>query len=127
MAIIAIDFDGTCVTHDYPGIGKPVGSASVLRKLVAAGHQLIIWTMRSGEELEAAKNWFKENEIPFYAANGNPTQKSWTSSPKCYANLYIDDAALGTPLVFNLTYSSRPYVDWVKVEKLLIEQSYLKV
>ena len=24
--IIAIDFDGTCVTHEYPKIGKDIGA-----------------------------------------------------------------------------------------------------
>jgi len=28
--IIAIDFDGTCVTHDYPAIGKDIGAIRVL-------------------------------------------------------------------------------------------------
>jgi hypothetical protein len=41
---INIDFDGTCVTHDFP-IGTDIGS-TVLKKLVANGHKLI-FTMRS--------------------------------------------------------------------------------
>jgi hypothetical protein len=24
--IIAVDFDGTCVTHEYPSIGKDIGA-----------------------------------------------------------------------------------------------------
>ena len=46
--IIAIDFDGTCVTHEYPYIGKDIGAVPVLQRLVKAGHELILWTMRSG-------------------------------------------------------------------------------
>ena len=42
--IIAVDFDGTCVTHDYPRVGKDIGSVPVLKRLVEEGHQLIIWT-----------------------------------------------------------------------------------
>ena len=45
--IIAIDFDGTVVTHEFPRISKDIGSISVLKELIKAGHKLILWTMRS--------------------------------------------------------------------------------
>lgn len=32
--VIAVDFDGTCVTHEFPKIGKDIGAIPVLRKLV---------------------------------------------------------------------------------------------
>ena len=35
--VINLDFDGTVVTHDYPQIGKDIGSQPVLKKLVAKG------------------------------------------------------------------------------------------
>lgn len=116
--IIAIDFDGTCVTHEYPNIGKDIGAEPVLTKLVENGHQLILWTMRSGDQLRHAVDWFVERYIPLHGINTNPTQKTWTDSPKAYAQLYIDDAALGCPLKFN-ELSKRPYVDWEKIYKLL--------
>jgi hypothetical protein len=117
--IIAVDFDGTCVSHEFPQIGTPIGAPWVLRRLVESGHQLILHTMRSGEGLDDAVNWFKELEIPLFGINQNPTQHTWTSSPKPYANLYIDDAALGVPLIFNKEVSERPYVDWNHIEFLL--------
>src|SRR6266576_447443 len=95
--IIAIDFDGTCVTHEYPRIGKEIGAGPVLKKLSDAGHQLILWTMRSGITLNSAIKWFENKGLPLYGVNTNPTQCEWTQSPKCYAPLYIDDAALGAP------------------------------
>ena len=115
--IIAVDFDGTCVTHEYPLVGREIGADIVLKKLVENGHQLILWTMRSGIELEHAVQWFVDKGIPLYGVNENPTQKSWTDSPKAYAQLYIDDAALGCPLVH--LDGERPYVNWVEVEKIL--------
>jgi hypothetical protein len=121
--IIAIDFDGTCVTHDYPKIGKDIGSIPYLKKLVKNEHQLILYTMRSGKELEDAINWFYENNILLYSIQKDPNQISWTSSNKCYANLYIDDAALGIPLIENV--HSKPYVDWEKVNLLLIKKNIL--
>ena len=116
---IAIDFDGTCVTHDYPRIGKDIGAIEVLKRLIKSGHKLILNTMRSGKELQDAIDWFKENGIELYGANKNPSQKSWTNSPKVYAHMYIDDAALGCPLKMDLNLSNRPFVDWDVVSTLL--------
>ena len=124
--IIGIDFDGTCVTHDYPGIGKDIGAVAVLKRLVNSGHRLILNTMRSGLKLQDAINWFKENGIELYGANENPTQKSWTQSPKVYAHLYIDDSALGCPLKMDSNLSDRPFVDWEVVAYLLFEDEILK-
>ena len=109
---IAIDFDGTCVTHEYPEIGRDLGDTTTLETLVDNGHKLILLTMRSGKTLEDAKHWFEERGIILYGVNENPSQKRWTESPKVYANLYIDDANLGTPLIKNSIASDRPYVDW---------------
>ena len=133
--IIAIDFDGTCVTHEFPAVGRDIGAADVLKALVASGHQLILWTMRSDKEdvatnvdgiqdisgkfLTDAVNWFKENEIELWGVNENPDQKSWTHSPKAFANLYIDDAGLGIPLRIAGDVE-RPFVDWNRVGELLV-------
>jgi len=117
MTIYAIDFDGTCVEHEYPDVGPDVpGAAETLKALAARGDQLILWTMRSGEPLSEAKAWFDSHNIPLFGVNENPIQKSWTQSPKAYAHTYIDDAALGCPLVLG---KNRPYVDWNAVAKLL--------
>lgn len=114
--IIAIDFDGTCVTHEYPKIGKDIGAVPILKKLVEKGHKLILFTMRSGKLLDEAVKWFEENDIELYGVNENPTQKEWTNSPKAYAQLYIDDAALGCPIKRDKN-GSRAYVDWEIIEK----------
>lgn len=124
QVVIAVDFDGTCVTHDYPYIGSDIGAVPVLRELVDAGYNLVLNTMRSGRLEKDAVRWFKENNIPLYGVNCNPDQKSWTSSPKVFADLYIDDAALGIPLKTSQT-STRPFVDWVAVRELLVSLGYL--
>jgi len=118
---IAVDFDGTCVTHEYPDTGKDIGAAPVLKELAEAGHRLILWTMRSGKELARAADWFTDNGIPLHGVNTNPTQCKWTQSPKAYANIYIDDAALGCPLVSNPALSDKPYVNWEAVGRMLEE------
>lgn len=122
---IAVDFDGTCVKHSFPYIGEDIGAAPVLKDLVDSGHLIILYTVRSGEFLDAAVNWFTENEIPLFGINENPTQNSWTQSRKIFANLYIDDYALGVPLVHKKVneYSTNieRYVDWAKV-RIMLEQ-----
>lgn len=122
---IAIDFDGTCVTHDYPRIGKEIGAIKVLKRLVEAGHKLILNTMRSDKELQDAVNWFKKNGIELYGVNENPTQKRWTNSPKVYAHMYIDDAALGCPLINAPELSNRPFVDWDSIDLQLIQKGII--
>ena len=122
---IAIDFDGTCVTHDYPRIGKEIGATEVLKRLVEAGHKLILNTMRSDKELQDAVNWFKKNGIELYGVNENPTQKRWANSPKVYAHMYIDDAALGCPLINAPELSNRPFVDWDSIDLQLIQKGII--
>jgi len=124
--VLAIDFDGTAVTHDYPKVGKDIGSAPVLKELVQNGHQLILWTMRSGVELAEAAKWFSENGIPLYGIQRNPTQDRWTDSPKCYAQIYIDDAALGCPLSYDSSLSDRPFVNWTEVREILVASGTIK-
>ena len=117
--IICVDFDGTCVTHDYPSVGRDIGAIPVLQALVSKDHQLILFTMRSGNELADAVHWFAENNISLFGINVNPTQHTWTKSPKAYGQLYIDDAALGIPLI-DSKLQGRPFVDWVQVRNLLV-------
>ena len=117
--VIAVDFDGTCVEHNYPAIGMDVeGAVEVLRELNKHGHRIILNTMRSGQRLEAAVRWFRDRKIELWAVNRNPEQERWTSSPKVYADIYIDDSALGCPLIF-LEGVRRPVVNWSKVRQLL--------
>lgn len=112
--IIAVDFDGTCVEHEYPRIGPDVPWAEeTLKACVARGDVLILWTMRSHATLDAAVQWFRDKGLPLYGVNENPDQRTWTSSPKVLAHVYIDDAALGCPL------TPQGYVDWVRVRELL--------
>ena len=116
--IIAVDFDGTCVTHEYPNVGRDIGAQEVLRELAGAGDLLILWTMRSGQSLADAVKWFSANHIPLHGINENPQQREWTNSPKAYAHIYIDDAALGAPLL--KPAGERPFVNWAAVRHMLL-------
>jgi hypothetical protein len=138
---ICIDFDGTCVTHEFPKVGKDIGAERVLRRLLENNHRLILFTMRSdkstvssedkeihteaGNYLTNAVNWFKEKQIPLYGINVNPRQRSWTKSPKAYGQMYIDDCGIGCPLVIDVEISNKPFVNWGEVERILIEKGII--
>nr|DAN61573.1 MAG TPA: nucleotidase 5'-nucleotidase [Caudoviricetes sp.] len=116
MAIIGINFDGTCVTDLFPYVGDNIGAASVLRKL-ADKNLLILYTVRDGKYLQDAVDWFKYNHINLYSVNYNPEPVS--SSPKLYCDYYIDDRNIGTPL------TDKGYVDWNKMLELLRQKNLL--
>ena len=95
---IAIDFDGTIVEDAYPDIGKPMLFAfETMKELQKQNHQLILWTYRSGEELEDAVKFCRENGIEFYAVNQSyPEEKLDSgSSRKIHAHIFIDDRNIG--------------------------------
>lgn len=123
---IAIDFDGTIVEHVFPEIGKPVpGAFKWLKKFQKAGARLILWTMRSdgqdaGDVLTQAVEFCREHGVEFFGVNCNPEQSSWTTSPKAYAQIYVDDAAFGCPLRENPRMGGRPFVDWDAVGPSLL-------
>jgi len=117
--IIAIDFDGTVVDHRYPNIGPEAPYAVCsLKQLCLEGDSLILFTMRSNYFLGHAIEWFNTNGIDLWGIQWNPEQHCWSQSNKCYAQVYIDDAALGCPLIHPEGFH-RPCVDWVKVMELL--------
>jgi hypothetical protein len=96
---IAVDFDGTIVEHRYPEIGKEVMFAlQTLRTLQEQGHQLILWTYRSGKELEDAVEYCRRNGIEFYAVNASYPEEEFDEdydSRKIDADIFIDDRNIG--------------------------------
>ncbi len=95
---IAVDFDGTIVEHKYPEIGKEkLFAFETLRELQKRNHQLILWTYRTGKELEAAVDFCREKGIEFYAVNRNYPEEKWEpdTGRKIHADVYIDDHNLG--------------------------------
>ncbi len=95
---IAVDFDGTIVEHDYPNIGKEkLFAFQTLKELEKRGARLILWTFRSGRELEEAVEFCKINGIEFYAVNKNYPEEIMDDSVsrKIDADIYIDDKNLG--------------------------------
>jgi len=95
--IIAVDFDGTIVEHDYPKIGKPIPFAlDVLKKLQKEErHTLILWTVREGDLLQEAVDYCAKNGVDFYAANKNYPEEEGDTPRKLMADIFIDDKNIG--------------------------------
>jgi len=100
-------------------MGEDIGAVPWLRLAIEKypSVRIMLNTMRSGPELEIARLWLEEKGVPVWALNHNPNQDRWTTSPKAYAYLYIDDCALGTPL-----RSDGKGVDWDVMGPMLMER-----
>lgn len=95
---IAIDFDGTIVEHQYPEIGKEkLFAFQTLKELEKKGARLILWTFRTGKELDNAVEFCRKNGIEFYAVNKNYPEEipDDSVSRKIDADIYIDDKNIG--------------------------------
>ena len=95
---IAVDFDGTIVEHAYPEIGKEMLFAfQTLKELNKLGANLILWTFRTGKELEEAVEFCRKNGVEFYAVNKNYPEEAFdeTVSRKINADIFIDDKNAG--------------------------------
>lgn len=106
--IISVDFDGTCVKHEFPAIGPVLpGAISTMKELVRAGHKIILNTCREDDRrliykryLTNAIEWFKKNNIPLHNVNENCREDDsfrdgCDQRRKIYAGCYIDDRNLG--------------------------------
>lgn len=97
--IIAIDFDGVLCESKFPDIGEPnYDIISLTRQLIDLGHEVILWTSRTGLELEAAIDWCGDRGLHFCAINENAPSnveqyklKYPQGTRKVYADVYIDD------------------------------------
>ena len=97
---IAVDFDGTIVTHEYPQIGKERPFAiQTLKMLQQDGHKLILWSVRKDELLEDAVQWCRERGLEFYAVNKEYPEEEMQNnifySRKLKVDLWIDDRNVG--------------------------------
>lgn len=100
MATIAIDFDGTIVTHEYPKIGTEIPFAiETLKMLIRDHHRLILWSVREGHLLQEAVDWCKERGVEFWAVNKDYPEESLENnnhfSRKLKADYFIDDRNIG--------------------------------
>ena len=95
--IVAIDFDGVVVHHQYPNIGALLpGAKNCINKLYEDFY-IIIWTCRGGENLGDIIRFMDAKGIKYHKVNENAPFEiiGFKPSPKVYADFYIDDNNLG--------------------------------
>lgn len=97
--IIAIDFDGVLCEDRFPEIGAPdYEVVSLVRQLIDAGHEVILWTCRVDARLQEAVEWCEDRGLRFCAVNENaPSNRArWAAkypngTRKVYADVYVED------------------------------------
>lgn len=129
--IVAVDFDGTIVTHEFPRIGTLLpGAKKTLEILKKRGHKVFLWTMRSEENIDSldyltpAVEFLGDLGIDLDGVNFSPAR--FSISPKQHANIYIDDAALGCPKkLYGVGERVFSGVDWKVVATQLLDAGFL--
>ena len=97
--IIAVDFDGILCRDEFPEIGSPnYGMISLVREIIDAGHEVVLWTSRANDRLVEAVRWCEDRGLHFCAVNDNaPSNRARYEhlypggTRKVYADVYMDD------------------------------------
>lgn len=109
--IVAVDFDGTIVTHQFPAIGEEIpGAFRVLRRLQKHGHKIILWTCREDDDqnpyLLQAVNFLSEHGIKLRSVNENLPDDEFRNPVhlrrKVFANVYLDDRNINSTVDWNV-------------------------
>jgi len=96
--ILAIDFDGTIVSNNFPAIGEPIKDAKeIINTFYEEGYYIIIWTCRGGEELVQVRDFLDNMGIKYHKINENADFDiiGFMPFPKIYCDICIDDKNLG--------------------------------
>lgn len=97
--IVAVDFDGVLCRDEFPEIGAPnYRMISLMREIIDAGHEVVLWTSRADDRLMEAVRWCEDLGLHFCAVNDNaPSNRAQygglypNGTRKVYADVYIDD------------------------------------
>lgn len=97
--IVAVDFDGILCRDEFPRIGEPnYGVVSLVREIIDAGHEVVLWTGRADDRLVEAVRWCEDRGLHFCAVNDNaPSNRAQyghlypNGTRKVYADVYMDD------------------------------------
>lgn len=96
--VIAVDFDGTLCENKFPEIGEPKWPVIFAAKAEQEkGAKLILWTCRTGQELDEAVEAAEDWGLTFDAVNENLPERieMFGNDPrKIGADEYWDDRAV---------------------------------
>ncbi len=122
--IIGVDFDGTIVSHAFPGIGEDLGGLFWLQTLKNMGCEFFLWTCRPGARLKEAEAWLEVRgygEV-FASVNEKTPHCPIPDDPrKVFANIYVDDRGLGAPIKIYADGQKAPHFDWGKAGPALVK------
>jgi hypothetical protein len=132
--IIYLDFDGTVVEHQYPALGAENPHAiRVIRALQDKGHTIILNTYRANlhdgslEESLAYLNDPRHNLLPI--SDHTPMKlhpEPFDLGEALRSNtIFLDDIAEEIPLIPNRVIDNGLMVDWLAVEKVLLQNEIL--
>ncbi len=88
--VVAVDFDNTITmgsTYEKTGILNPVAKTAI-EKIKNLGCIIVLWTTRTGKDLDEAIGLLDQWEIPIDYVNEYPLRESGN---KINVDLYIDD------------------------------------
>ena len=103
--VVAVDFDGVIVEDRYPEIGEEnTEIVAFLNELHSEGVKLILWTRRTGEELNEAVRYCRALGIEFDAVNENLHERIAQRGSDCRkvdADYYIDSRNILLPGIYS--------------------------
>jgi 5'(3')-deoxyribonucleotidase len=93
--VIAIDFDGTIVEHDFPHIGALKPKAKEMINELYKAYEIVIWTCRNNLYLSAGQPNYLEEARAFLDKEGIKYDRIDAGQQgKIIANYYIDDRGI---------------------------------
>lgn len=96
--VIAVDFDGTLFTANWPGVGQPIWPViNKAKQERENGAAIILWTCRAGESLQNAVEACEKVGLVLDGVNETLPEwlDSWVDDPrKIGASEYWDDRAV---------------------------------
>jgi hypothetical protein len=117
--ILALDFDCTIACYVFPfSQVEVVGSKGTkatdsIKKFVAAGATIVLWTNRVGPLLWWAEKFCKDRGVHF-------AKEWWWFARKIYYDKLVDDRAEGCPTLIGP--NGKPCVDWDILEPKILEE-----
>lgn len=122
--VVAIDLDGTIWSENFPNFGKVFPYAiETINAMVDYGYEVILWTCRANENLEACKKELTRlglndkilvNEHAEYYLSKYSDQ-----SPKVAASVYIDNSSYNAPTYDNYWHIlANEFLDDVHLSKI---------
>lgn len=96
---ISIEFDGGIVRNEYPDIGNfKLNVKEILETLKSKGHEIKIWSSRTGKDADRVIKFLKDNKIPFDSFNYQE------NAYETFAHFYIDENNHGSKIVWDDIY-----------------------